>query len=262
MCRPAEQLHTKTYFLQMKGYLNTVKLMNKRTFLPVIIASLGIVALIGLAVFVTLHFNRDDTSSVTHQTETLIAELSPSQSTANNGFSFANGSYTGPEHDFIFVGDSRTVAMKEAVTEIFPDDKCRYIAREGEGYYWLANTGSTELETALAETPDATVIFNLGINDLEESASYLSFYQDFLLKYPQASFYIMSVNPIEQDKYDGVSTEDILSFNAALETAFSDHYLDCYNYLISEGYSTVDGLHYSKETSRLIHHYAAITLAA
>ena len=48
-------------------------------------------------------------------------------------------------HSFIFVGDSRTVGMASAEKAHDPSDTCRYIAKEGEGYEWLKNTGASKV---------------------------------------------------------------------------------------------------------------------
>ena len=58
-------------------------------------------------------------------------------------------------------------------------------------------------------------------------------------EYPDASFYIMSVNPVG-DACSGASNEEIRDFNAKLKESFPDQYLDCYDYLEQNGFSTVD----------------------
>lgn len=140
------------------------------------------------------------------------------------------------------------------------EDPCTCIAMEGEGYRWFYNEGIVQLEETLSENPRQIVIFNLGVNDLEEITNYISLYQALFEAYPQTSFHIMSVNPVDEAQFDGVSNEEIEAFNSQMREAFSCQYLDCYAYLLREGYETVDGLHYSGETYRSIHHFAVSSL--
>ena len=164
-------------------------------------------------------------------------------------------------HSFIFVGDSRTVGMASAEKAHDPSDTCRYIAKEGEGYEWLKNTGTGELAAALSDTPEATVILNLGVNDITEADAYISYYKQLFDSYPVTDFHIMSVNPVGE-KCEGTSNEEIKAFNEELAAHFGERYLDCYHYLKQEGFETVDELHYTNDTYRQIHHYAVTTLAA
>lgn len=163
-------------------------------------------------------------------------------------------------HSFIFVGDSRTVGMENALRDNASDDVCRFIAKEGEGYEWLRNTGSVDLAAALAETPTATVILNLGVNDLTAIDAYISYYEQLFPTYPDAHFYVMSVNPVTDD-CQSVSNQAIDEFNQKMKAAFPDQYLDSYNYLLTGDFSTVDGLHYSYSTYLSIHSYVVNKLA-
>lgn len=163
-------------------------------------------------------------------------------------------------HHFLFVGDSRTVGMEEAMQDSDDADTCSYIGKVGEGYYWLVNEGIDQLRTSLSKEPDATVVFNLGVNDLSEIDRYLAFYPQIFAEYPDASFYIMSVNPVG-DACSGASNEEIRDFNAKLKESFPDQYLDCYDYLEQNGFSTVDDLHYTNDTYRAIHDYTVSAIS-
>ena len=164
-------------------------------------------------------------------------------------------------HSFIFVGDSRTVGMASAEKAHDPSDTCRYIAKEGEGYEWLKNTGTGELAAALSDTPEATVILNLGVNDITEADAYISYYKQLFDSYPVTDFHIMSVNPVTDD-CSTVTNEAINAFNQKLKAAFPEQYLDVYNYLLTGDFSTVDGLHYTDSTYLSIHYYVVSRLTA
>lgn len=159
-------------------------------------------------------------------------------------------------HSFIFVGDSRTAGMATAVKAHEPSDTCRFIAKEGEGYEWLKNEGTSELAAALSETPDTTVILNLGVNDITEADAYISYYKQLFASYPDTDFHLMSVNPVSDD-CPTVTNAAIDAFNQKIKAAFPDEYLDVYNYLLTGDFSTVDGLHYTDSTYLSIHYYLA-----
>ena len=95
----------------------------------------------------------------------------------------------------------------------------------------------------------------------EKVIKFLEYYPQIFADYPEASFYIMSVNPVGE-KCEGTSNEEIKAFNEELAAHFGERYLDCYHYLKQEGFETVDELHYTNDTYRQIHHYAVTTLAA
>ena len=109
------------------------------------------------------------------------------------------------------------------------------------------NEGTSELAAALSETPDTTVILNLGVNDITEADAYISYYKQLFDSYPDTDFHIMSVNPVSDD-CPTVTNAAIDAFNQKIKAAFPDEYLDVYNYLLTGDFSTVDGLHYTDST--------------
>ncbi|MDO5424128.1 MAG: hypothetical protein Q4F41_10415 [Eubacteriales bacterium] len=144
----------------------------------------------------------------------------------------------------IFVGDSRTVGMKAAV-----GGKAVYIAKIGEGYDWLSTTALKSLKKQLAKYPASQVVFNLGVNDVGNVSAYRTFYRKLFAQYPDAKFYILSVNPIENGKGSwAVTNKMIRAFNKKMKAAFPENYLDCYSELVKNGYETADGLHYTSTT--------------
>ena len=241
--------------------------MKKGSTIPLLLASFAIVCLVVLAGFVTF-LNMYDVSSASETSHTATAApesesdmptqvLKPSAAVTTDPF---DESAEEPEHSYIFVGDSRTVGMRNALQNDSNDVPCRFIAKSGEGFYWLYQDGIVELEEALRSTPYATVIFNLGVNDLEEADRYISFYKALFSEYHDPSFYIMSVNPVEDDRCSGASNAEIQAFNEKMKAEFPDKYLDCYNYLLSQDFATSDGLHYPDRVYRMVHHFAVMSL--
>lgn len=242
--------------------------MRKGSTLLVILASFLILCLLGLAGFVTILNHMETPSGAeaavpavtetetesdvqTAEPDSTVISMNPLGETAKE-----------PEHSFIFVGDSRTVGMHNAFLKDGSEESCActFIAKSGEGFYWLYHEGITELEEALQEAPYATVIFNLGVNDLKEAEQYISFYKELFSIYHDPSFYIMSVNPVNDEKCSGASNAEIEAFNEKMQEEFPDQYLDCYDYLLEHGFETADGLHYSNDTYRSIHHFVVLSL--
>lgn len=230
---------------------------RKTTNLIIVLLCFLIAALIALAVFMTWFTNEQ--TAFLEKSLRKVQEEYTSQTDSSDTADNSDHNVSSADHRFLFVGDSRTVGMEEAMQDSADTDHCSYIGKVGEGYHWLVNEGMDQLRTALSEEPDATVVFNLGVNDLGEIDRYLAFYPQIFAEYPDASFYIMSVNPVG-DACSGASNEEIRDFNAKLKAAFPDQYLDCYDYLQQTGFSTVDELHYTNDTYRAIHDYTVNTL--
>ncbi|MDO5422630.1 MAG: SGNH/GDSL hydrolase family protein [Eubacteriales bacterium] len=209
------------------------------------------VCMVGLAAYVTVFLNTDQTILAPESTDVLIS--APEETAAAETLSQTDTFLA--SHSLLFLGDSRTAGMRNALAELGVSDPCSYLAKDGEGCYWLRNTALPELTARLDQEPDTIVITNLGVNDLTECASYLSLYHDLLERYPTTPFYIMSVNPASDD-CSMVANADIESFNQTMQDEFPDLYFDCYHYLMDNGYETVDGLHYTQETYAKIYDYA------
>lgn len=242
--------------------------MKRGSTLLVILASILILCLLGLAGFVTI-LNRSMPSSKASPAVSLSGETERDEpvytakpdGTVVSETNIYDENAQEPAHSYIFVGDSRTVGMHNALFKDGGEDGCSFIAKSGEGYYWFYHDGIVELENALAADPCATVIFNLGVNDLREADRYISLYQELFSTYHDPSFYILSVNPVNDEKCSGASNEEIEAFNEKMEEAFPDQFLDCYAYLEDHGFETADGLHYSNDTYRDIHHFVVMSLA-
>ena len=71
--------------------------------------------------------------------------------------------------------------------------------------------------------------------------------------------YIVSVNPVEYHKY--ITNDMISSFNKEISMIPNTHYIDTYSCLMNGGFSTVDGLHYTKDTYKKIYNLINMILA-
>lgn len=241
--------------------------MKIRNYLTIFFAVLAIILLLGLTGFMT-YYAADDSNPIKQQIATILpmeeifdflhldsSEASVPVNTAEVSTEQTTSAAV-KEHAFLFVGDSRTLGMKDAV-----GDTCTYLGAEGEGYSWLSSDGVLALADYLGSNPSQTVILNLGVNDPENINVYIDLYRKLISEYPSSSFYVLSVNPLDDDADFNTTNEMIELFNATMKSSFPDRYLDCYTYLKENGFETVDGLHYSEATYQKIHQFVVDSLA-
>ena len=168
-------------------------------------------------------------------------------------------------HKIIFVGDSRTIGMQNALKKYLPDDDCVFVGKVGEGCSWFLSDGKSLMADAISQNPDAPVVLNFGVNDPDQIDEYLAAYRDMVAEYPDTTFWFLSVNPVQrarmieygasEDALDLVTNTNITKLNLAIQQAFPDHYLDSSTILKLEGFRTVDGLHFTGQTYLRIHRF-------
>ena len=209
------------------------------------------VCLVGLAAYLTVLFNTETDSS----TSALVSQTAPSPSSQSASETSVSETSAKEMASILWVGDSRTAGMRNALATLGITDSCTFIAKDGEGFRWFKESALPELNAALSQNPDTIVVSNMGVNDLADLDAYISLYYELFDQYPDTRFYILSVNPADED-CTMVSNRDIETFNAGMYAEFPSRYLECYNYLKQTGYETVDGLHYTEETYQKIHDFA------
>lgn len=186
----------------------------------------------------------------------------------------------------IFVGDSRTHRMENTLYNQFGTLLTKgvtFISQEGGGLSWLKSSGYTQLMQAVGNSSSGilakptVVIFNLGVNDLSSSSSYISYMKELgeELEDKGCILYYMSVNPVNNKLIQASGKpsrpeESVRSFNAAIRSGLCSDglytYIDTYSYLMNTGYGTDasttgvdsgidDGLHYTTKTYKRIYQY-------
>ena len=170
-----------------------------------------------------------------------------------------------PSHKIIFVGDSRTIGMQNALKKYLPDDNCVFVGKVGEGCSWFLSEGKGLMADAISQNPDVPVVLNFGVNDPDQIDEYLAAYRDMVAEYPDTTFWFLSVNPVQrarmieygasEDALDLVTNTNITKLNLAIQQAFPDRYLDSSTILKLEGFRTVDGLHFTGQTYLRIHRF-------
>ena len=153
------------------------------------------------------------------------------------------------EGTVIFVGDSRTVGMCDAVS----DDNI-WSCKSGMGYAWMSSTGVPQIEEYIGK--DTSIVIWMGVNDVSQISNYVSYVNVKANEWEAlgATTYYVSLGPVEQDPY--VTNEEIEQFNEILEkNLLGVQYIDVYSYLKEIGFSTTDGIHYPDSVSEDIYEY-------
>ena len=149
----------------------------------------------------------------------------------------------------IFVGDSRTVMMRDAV-----QDDSIWSCRSSMGYDWMTSTGVPDIEDEIGD--NTAVIILMGVNDVHQLNHYISYINTKAAEWEDlgAKTYFVSVGPVDGDPY--VTNGEIESFNSSMEeNLVGVTYIDIYSYLMENGFSTLDGIHYPDDVSIEIYNY-------
>lgn len=166
------------------------------------------------------------------------------------------GTLSRPDHPdtisadkLVFIGDSRTEGLRDAVR-----DDSVWSCLSSMGYDWMVSTGVPQVEDQIED--NTAVIIMMGVNDLYHVNDYISYINSKAAEWGNrgAQTYFVSVGPVQNDPY--CTNGEIESFNAAMQANLSGAtYIDVYSHLVSEGFSTVDGIHYPDSVSIDIYNY-------
>lgn len=151
----------------------------------------------------------------------------------------------------IFVGDSRTGQMANAVGGTAAWPGTAFVACFGGGVDWLS-TAQAKKDVDQYMTPGSVIILNYGVNDLSRHNDYITtinrYAQDWISK--GATVYFASVGPVGENEY-GKRNWAVEYFNNQLNNRLDARIgrLNLYAFLTGNGYTTqADGLHYDGAT--------------
>ena len=151
----------------------------------------------------------------------------------------------------IFVGDSRTGQMANAVGGTAAWPGTAFVACFGGGVDWLS-TAQAKKDVDQYVTPGSVIILNYGVNDLSRHNDYITtinrYAQDWISK--GATVYFASVGPVGENEY-GKRNWAVEYFNNQLNNRLNARIgrLNLYVFLTGSGYTTqADGLHYDGAT--------------
>ena len=151
----------------------------------------------------------------------------------------------------IFVGDSRTGQMANAVGGTAAWPGTAFVACFGGGVDWLS-TAQAKKDVDQYVMPGSVIILNYGVNDLSRHNDYITtinrYAQDWISK--GATVYFASVGPVGENEY-GKRNWAVEYFNNQLNNRLDARIgrLNLYVFLTGSGYTTqADGLHYGGAT--------------
>lgn len=151
----------------------------------------------------------------------------------------------------IFVGDSRTGQMANAVGGTAAWPGTAFVACFGGGVDWLS-TAQAKKDVDQYVTPGSVIILNYGVNDLSRHNDYITtinrYAQDWISK--GATVYFASVGPVGENEY-GKRNWAVEYFDNQLNNRLDARIgrLNLYVFLTGSGYTTqADGLHYDGAT--------------
>ena len=151
----------------------------------------------------------------------------------------------------IFVGDSRTGQMANAVGGTAAWPGTAFVACFGGGVDWLS-TAQAKKDVDQYVTPGSVIILNYGVNDLSRHNDYITtinrYAQDWISK--GATVYFASVGPVGENEY-GKRNWAVEYFNNQLNNRLDARIgrLNLYVFLTGSGYTTQpDALHYDGAT--------------
>ena len=150
--------------------------------------------------------------------------------------------------NFCFIGDSRFVGMEQSIGE---QPNITWISKVAMGNHWFwQNTSQVD-----ALDRDTVIIYEMGVNDLDagECVAVLQYLREIGFNH----IYFTGVTPVNESKgfnYGYSRTnEQIRAYNYEVYCNLPQGVamMDCYDYFISMGFSTTDGIHYTSDTYQM-----------
>ena len=169
----------------------------------------------------------------------------------------------------IYMGDGRTFAYKVLSKKInLNKDKENVIARYKTTHDMYFNDQINKAVDTMSKNEKNTIVLNYGINDINNYSEYCDGYLKLANNMKNDDdIYIVSVNPVDDNKSKNVKNSDILEFNNYMQNTCMNrlqsirsniHYCDVYNVLPLErwdkyNYIQEDGIHYTNSGYKYIY---------
>lgn len=165
----------------------------------------------------------------------------------------SDGAGYGPD-SYVWVGDSRTVAMETAVGKDGAND--RWVAKKGAEYKWFNSDGVAGVKSKLK--PGEIIVFNMGVNDLNDAQQYIDRLKE-LAKgdWKDHKIIINAVTPVDDKKSAQAKNAAIKEFNDKLRNALSGipniSFTDTSSQISSNLKTGKEGVHYTDDEYKKIY---------
>lgn len=150
----------------------------------------------------------------------------------------------------VYLGDLRFRSMANVAT----GDSDRWECSASGTYAWMTETAFSDVDSIVGE--GTRVLISMGINDLQNYQAYASIIESKAAEWAEkgAETYFVAVGPV--DSSSATQNEDICTFNTYMYNNLSIPFIDVYNYLVENGFSTAeDGVTYTDSTSLAMYSY-------
>lgn len=174
----------------------------------------------------------------------------------------------------IIVGDSRMEQIVDSRDELEIPSCFTFVAESGASRRWFEDIGLKKVKDILDNRNSLIeyhVVINMGVNDIQyyknldlQISEYINDYNKLVSLYPTVNFYLLSINPINEEKlnisqpYNVRTTKAIEHFNKRLIENVSEN--DFENLKYCDSYHNIkffapDGIHYDFDTNQNIINY-------
>ncbi len=133
-------------------------------------------------------------------------------------------------------------------------EKC--VAEVGQNLSWFKNTAISSVNNILNSNPNTAynIIINLGVNDIYNTANYISTYNGLVSSWSKHKIIIVSVTSVDRARYSGsVTNDNIISFNSKVKNEISSTIKYCDIYSSISHTADDDGLHYNSSSYQKIY---------
>lgn len=155
----------------------------------------------------------------------------------------------------IMIGDSRTVGLSQ-VCESPEGVTVIWSCKGAMGYIWMRDTGAPQIEPYLAE--DTAIVILMGVNDVHFINEYLEYVNQKSLDWALrgADTYFCTVGPLTTESLY-VTNPEVIAFNEALHQGLNSNVkiIELYDHMVTHGFATFDGIHYSIPTDHDMFQY-------
>lgn len=158
--------------------------------------------------------------------------------------------------NFIFIGGSRFESLKD-LSDNVDFNFIEFITSKDFDCDWLRNSALNDLNKLLHNSSESyNIVFNIGINDFENVDRYAQFLNELADLHPNHNVFVVDVAPLDEYKFSAyynypINNDDIYNFNISLKKSLNQNVKMIYSYkeLIINGYNSVDGYYFDKDTS-------------
>ena len=151
--------------------------------------------------------------------------------------------------DIIFLGDLRFRSMANVAT----GESALWECSSSATYSWLSDTAYPDVDARVGE--GTQVFISMGINDLTMYQPYTTSINAKAAEWEEkgAKVYFVAVGPVSQTSE--TANADIMTFNTYMYQNLNIPFIDAYNYLVEQGFETIDGQTYTDATSKAMYDY-------